>query len=480
MRVIIVGAGMCGLGAAVLLARDGHDVTVIDRDPGPLPDSLDVAWEQWERKGVAQFRQPHNLMPGMRRLLEAELPDVQDALVHAGATRFDLLNPLPPSVSYTSPRPIDGALWTWTARRPTVEWVFARAAENQHGITIRRGARVVSLLADGNAIPGVPHISGVTLDDGDQLRADLVVDAGGRQSANTQWLAELGARPPLEEREDSGFTYYTRYFSGPAIPQRRAPVQSQFESFSVLTLPGDNGTWSITLFTAAGDQPLKALRHEEVWTQLVRACPLHAHWLDGEPITPVLPMGGVVDRYRRFVVDGTPVATGFVAIADAWACTNPSAGRGLTVGLCHARGLRDVLRSADVNPARIVEEFDDWTERTMSPWYHAQIAVDRSRFAQMDATRLGVPAPPPSPLAQRIFSLFRTMGGDADLFRAGIEYIGTLTPVQDILDRPEIAERIQTVQRAMKDAPPSRLPGPDRRQLLEIAGQPGQQATSQL
>ena len=58
--------------------------------PSRSPLSADAAWERWERKGVAQFRQPHNFMPGLRLLLEAELPDVQDALGRAGADRFDL------------------------------------------------------------------------------------------------------------------------------------------------------------------------------------------------------------------------------------------------------------------------------------------------------------------------------------------------------------------------------------------------------
>ena len=63
MRILIIGGGICGLGAALLLARDGHEVTVLERDAGSLPPSADAAWEQWERKGVAQFRQPHNFMP---------------------------------------------------------------------------------------------------------------------------------------------------------------------------------------------------------------------------------------------------------------------------------------------------------------------------------------------------------------------------------------------------------------------------------
>src|SRR5262249_60894244 len=106
--VLIIGGGMCGLGMALLLARDGHAVTVVERDAEPPPGSPQEAWGRRERQGVAQFRQPHNFLPGLRLLLESELPDVQDALRHAGASRFDMLNPLPPFFTDQSPRPIDG------------------------------------------------------------------------------------------------------------------------------------------------------------------------------------------------------------------------------------------------------------------------------------------------------------------------------------------------------------------------------------
>ena len=95
-------------------------------------------------------------------------------------------------------------------------------------------------------------------------------------------------------------------------------------SFSVLTLLGDNDTWSVTLFGVTGDPALKAVRDPACFTRVVRACPLHAHWLDGTPVTDVLCMAGVLDRYHRFVVEGQPVATGLAAVGDAWACTNPS------------------------------------------------------------------------------------------------------------------------------------------------------------
>lgn len=469
MNVLMIGGGICGLGTALLLARDGHDVTMLERDSDRCPDSPTMAWDTWTRKGVAQFRQPHNFMPGLRRLLEEELPDVQDALRDAGASRLDLLHPLPPSITDAAPRAIDDQLWTYTARRPVGEWVFRRVADRERNITIRRGVRVVGLIAGTREVDGAPHVVGVRAEHGEEFRADLVVDASGRQSHAPAWLQALDARPPYEEQIDSGFMYFTRYFTGPRAPDRRGPTLTALGTISLLTLPGDNATWSVTIFTAAGDQPLKDLRHADRWTSVVRACPLHAHWTDGEPITDVLPMSGVTDRYRRFVVGHKPVATGFVAVADAWACTNPSAGRGLTVGFIHARLLRDVLRETGGEPRRVVEEFDRRTESELRPWYDAQFVADRARYAEMDALREGRTPPAPSdPLCLSIVSLMRAMGADPDLFRAALEYIGTLAPIQAIVNRPDVRERMLAARERMKDIPPMPLPGPSRTQLLEL------------
>ena len=35
MRVIVLGGGVVGVTSAWYLARDGHEVTVVDRQPGP-------------------------------------------------------------------------------------------------------------------------------------------------------------------------------------------------------------------------------------------------------------------------------------------------------------------------------------------------------------------------------------------------------------------------------------------------------------
>jgi hypothetical protein len=192
--------------------------------------------------------------------------------------------------------------------------------------------------------------------------------------------------------------------------------------------------------------------------------------VDGEAITGVWPMSGIVDRYRRFIVDGAPVVTGFVAIADAWACTNPSAGRGLTVGFIHALLLRNILREVHDNPSALVQEFHARTEAEITPWYRAQIAFDRARFADMEALREGrQPQPPRDELASSIRSLLSALAADPDLFRAALEYLGTITPVQEILERPDVVERLQKASEALKHGPPPPpIPGPSRAELLDI------------
>jgi 2-polyprenyl-6-methoxyphenol hydroxylase-like FAD-dependent oxidoreductase len=362
-----------------------------------------------------------------------------------------------------NPRPIDEKLWTFTARRPVGEWVFANVAQREPRLTIRRGVAVAGLLTGPSAAAGIPHVVGVRASDGDEFRANLVIDATGRQSRSPQWLDAIGARRPYEEQEDCGFTYYS-------VPQRRASALTPLGSISLLTLPGDNDTWSVTIFVATGDQPLKSLRREEPWMRVIRACPLHAHWLDGQPITPVLAMSGIADRYRRFVVDGVPIVTGFASVADAWACTNPSAGRGLTVGFLHALRLRDSLRVSDGDPRALVDAFDRRTEAEIAPWYRAQIALDRARFSEMEAHREGRdPSAPANELARRIVSLMSLLAADPDLFRAGLEYIGTITPVQEILERSEVAQLMAAARERIKGLPRPPVPGPTREQLLQLA-----------
>ena len=73
MKIVLAGGGIIGLSAAMLLARDGQEVVVIERDPAPLADPT-VAWDDWDHRGVTQVRMAHHFASRFRVLVERELP----------------------------------------------------------------------------------------------------------------------------------------------------------------------------------------------------------------------------------------------------------------------------------------------------------------------------------------------------------------------------------------------------------------------
>ena len=465
-KIIVLGAGVCGLAAGMLLRRDGHEVTVLERDRESVPHSADPAWERWTRSGVIQFRQPHYLQSGGRIVLEEELPGVVPALEAAGGLRFNPLGLMPPTIGDRAPRSGDARFQTVTARRPVLEQVLGGAADAEPGLEIRRGVSVRELLL--TAYDGTPHVTGVRADSGEEMQADLVVDAMGRRSQLPRWLEEAGSSPIHEEVEDSGFIYYSRYFHSRngELPKFRAPFLTSMGTFSILTLPGDNNTWSVTLYMSAGDTPLKRLRDPERWTALVAACPSHAHWLDGEPISGVLAMGGVTDRYRRFSRDGRPIVTGVAAVGDACACTNPSNGRGMTLGLMHVRRLRDVIRAHLGNPREFAAAWDEATAAELTPWYRENVEEDRARIREMEALRKGsAPAPLRTRSGLLRQALLAAVPRDPDAFRAFLASRCCLTPLRETFANPQFVEHIV---RVAGDSPAPRPAGPNRAQLLDL------------
>lgn len=81
--IVVCGGSVIGLSAAMMLAADGHQVTVLESNPQGAPTSALEAWESRERKGVAQFHQPHTLFARFRQILDEELPGMVERLVAA-------------------------------------------------------------------------------------------------------------------------------------------------------------------------------------------------------------------------------------------------------------------------------------------------------------------------------------------------------------------------------------------------------------
>jgi 2-polyprenyl-6-methoxyphenol hydroxylase-like FAD-dependent oxidoreductase len=470
-EVLVLGAGLNGLTTAMLLAGDGHGVTVVERDPTGPPSDIDEAWAGWERRGVNQFRMGHLMLPRWTSEVRAALPQVIEELESAGGLRINILHSLPEAFT-GGRRDGDDRFETVTARRPVLEAAVAAAAARTPGITVRRGVAVTGVRTGAEVVTGAPHVTGVLLEGGGVLHADLVIDACGRRSPMPAWLEAAGGRRPREEREDSGFVYYQRHFRSTTgeLPESIAGMVQHYASLSVITLPADRGTWAVVLVASGRDAELRALRDSGAWARAIAQYPFVAHWATGEPLEDrVVTMAAIEDRHRRYVVGDEPVATGVVAVGDAWACTNPSLGRGTSIGVLHALSLRDVLRQVEPSePEKLVRVFDDVTNREVEPLYRATLAFDRHRLAEVHADIAGRPYQPNDPSWIMTKSLASIAPTDPDVLRAYAS-IGTLqaTP-QEALTAPGVFAQVAA---AAASAPQYPLPGPDRSELLAaVAG----------
>lgn len=465
-KIVVAGGGICGMAAALMLARDGHEIVVLERDDGPVPEDLDTAWTSWGRRSVAQFRIAHLMLPGGHRILAAELPDVAARLLAAGGYRWNVVEEGLASIPGATPREDDERFTAVTARRPSIEWAFAATLAEAPRIEVRRGVALDGFVVGPAVTPGIPHIAGVRLAGGEEVRGDLVVDATGRRSATGDWLVDSGARRPLEASEDFGFTYCGRFWRSAdgTVPELVMPVLTACGSISLLTIPSDNGTWSTTIYTASDDKPLRAVREPETFERVWREFPEHRHWLDGEPISDLATISGTVDRSRCFVIDGAPVATGMLTIADAHACTNPSIGRGMTIGLMHTVVMRDVVREHLDDPATLPLAFDAATQAQIHPWHEATASIDRGRSAELRAAIAGVPFKPP-PEAAIGAAMAAATATDEDALRWFSEVLGCLALPMDVLSRPGVFERVLELAAVQQPAPAY---GPDRTRLLEL------------
>jgi 2-polyprenyl-6-methoxyphenol hydroxylase-like FAD-dependent oxidoreductase len=258
-RIVLIGAGVVGLGAAMLLAGDGHQLTVLERDPAMPPAEPVDAWERWQRPGVNQFRLPHSFLARFRAVLDAELPEVAAALQAAGGLRRNFIRDVLPAEMTGGWRDGDERYEVLTGRRPVVEAVFAAQAEKAPGVEVRRGTAVTGLLSGAAALPGVPHVVGVRTKAGESIPADLVVDMSGRRSALPDWLQGIGAQRPAEELEDSGFMYYGCHFRSAdgSLPTMLGPAVMHWGTITSLTMAADNGSWAVGIVTGSNDKALR-------------------------------------------------------------------------------------------------------------------------------------------------------------------------------------------------------------------------------
>jgi 2-polyprenyl-6-methoxyphenol hydroxylase-like FAD-dependent oxidoreductase len=346
-NTVVVGAGPIGLYCALVRARTGDDVVLVDRDAGPADDG------GWNRRGVMQFQHPHFFRPTVRQVFEASAPDLWAAVVGAGGI---------PAHPPGAPDFVTGL----QCRRSTFERALREVVRTEPGVTLRTGHADSVTVGDG-------RVSGVMVD-GAELAADLVIDASGRSGRLGDGLrpAELGG--------PTGFSYVSRMYqvldddAAAELAACSTPLGQLYDGYLVIVFPQDARTLSALIVRATDDDDLALLRHRPAYEAAVAAIPHLAKWTEPgrfEPITDVLPGGGLNNTFRG----QAPDVRGLYFVGDSVCTTNPAAGRGIALGLLQAQALLGLL-AEDRDGAAAA--FDEWCVQNIEPWFHDHVHWDAS------------------------------------------------------------------------------------------------------
>ncbi|MFD5827577.1 FAD-dependent oxidoreductase [Lentzea sp. NPDC060358] len=315
MKAVVIGGGIAGLLAARVLG-ESCEVVVLERD--------ELSERPEHRAGVPQGRHTHGLLVRGGELLEELFPGLRAELVAAGAVLADagdvqILNPL----GWLAKTPLGLPLLSLS--RPLLETGIRRRVDAE----VRHGVHVTGLSVRGGAVDGVLTRDG-------RVDADLVVDASGRSSKLSAWLAAAGVTVPEPEVVDSRTGYATRIYTAPEhfpVVYAESPSAPDLpRGVAAMRVEGDR--LMVTAQGAAGDHPPRDPGGYQEFLDSLRV-PISEMLADAEPLTPVYLFARTASRRNAFEdVPGWP--GGLVAIGDAVCAFNPVYGQGITVAAMQA------------------------------------------------------------------------------------------------------------------------------------------------
>ena len=371
-RATVIGAGMAGLFAARVLSDYFDEVVILDRDD--LPASARP------RSGVPQGRHLHTMLPGGLEIACSYFSGLAADLEGAGAIRsrfgqdVTIFRPDGRSFLAAAPRrePLETGIVYYSMSRSLFEHLIRRRVSAIPNIVIRSRAAVLRpLLADGS-------VNGVVLDGGEEVSADLVIDASGRNARSINWLGDLGYEAPAESVVGCDFAYASAVLrpvdpgaiqgSGVLVlpdPASDTPTRGGY----LVRIEGDR--WMAGLAGRFGDYPSA---DPDAWRAFGRSL----NWPGWDDLVGSAELEGALSTFRfprsvrRHFEKLEDFPEGLIPLGDAICHFNPVYGQGMSAAACEIRALDHVLerRSRDRSGLHgIAKEFFPMaSEATRTPW----------------------------------------------------------------------------------------------------------------
>jgi 2-polyprenyl-6-methoxyphenol hydroxylase-like FAD-dependent oxidoreductase len=337
-EIAVVGCGPAGATTALLLARRGHRVTVLDRAHFPRDKACG---EGLMPPGVAVLRRlglyDAVLATGARPLLGVTYQ-------HAGGRV---------TASARFPRPTSGEQAPGLGiRRTTFDAVLVDALRREPNVRLLEGVRVTGLMRDTSG-----EVAGVTTADG-AVSAEVVVGADGLHSGVRSW-AGLGTRGPLRGRY--GLAGHWRV----DVRDRSAITVTFCDGHEWYEAPVGPDLLLVSVLNEASRPHINARTYAGAARAAIPAI------RDAELVAG--PLGAAQFRQRA-----RAVATGHVfLVGDAAGYDDPTTGEGLAIGMLLGERLALRIHKARTGQTPPVEAVHRYRAD------HARLVRDRHRLTQL-------------------------------------------------------------------------------------------------
>jgi 2-polyprenyl-6-methoxyphenol hydroxylase-like FAD-dependent oxidoreductase len=343
-HALVVGASLGGLCAARVLSDVSERVTLFERDE--LPDG------PANRAAVPQDRHVHLLMARGAQEFESHFPGLLDDMVAAGVP---ILENRPDCIHFGAAGHVLGTahrlqdeFTAYVPSRPMLEWQIRRRA-----LAIENVDAVHATVAEPTYDTARRRVTGVRLDSGELISADLVVDAAGRGTRLPVWLEKWGYQRPHEETVDVGIAYTSQRVQVPdGLLSEKVVVAgaSREQPLGVGMLFYEDGVWNVTTFGVAKAEPPQ--NFAQICDLADEILPAHVSSAlrRGTPLGELAFHKYPTSRWRRYDKLGR-FPEGIFPFGDAVVSFNPTFGQGMTMTAIQAANLRAVLESGEPDVA---------------------------------------------------------------------------------------------------------------------------------
>ena len=344
-HAVVIGGSVAGLMAAEVLSRHFGAVTVLDRDT--LTDNKQPN-ATLPRKGVPQGQHVHVLLNSGLQALAQCFPGFLAEMQQDGVDKVAWSEQMRWFQHGNWKTRVPCGLDFYPQGRPALEARIRARVRRNLAIALMGECRVQGLLfgADKAQVRGV-HFE--TEGQTHELRADLVVDAGGRGSGMLGWLTAQGYAPPPKEAMAIDLVYVSRVYRQPA---GASDLARDWKGLAVhplpasprggILLPLDGQRWIVTLFGYAGAHPGSTPEDFLAFTRSLPVPDLHAALQDAEPLSAPVRYAYPQQVWQRFdQVRRFPA--GLLPLGDVVCSVDPVFGQGMTLACQQALALDRLL-----------------------------------------------------------------------------------------------------------------------------------------